>query len=767
MFFAVFVIALMLAPTPSSAFSFLPWFDDTDDSSHPLDVSLASGNSANESDVIPQQPLLDPKDWFLTEQEITDSRGGVPRRDMAVYTTGNKVTSYTATNEFYNAVYDDLSKTMEGDRVMLAAWLAALVPLKPDVDPSGAKTGFKEVFAGVVERGGNVNILGWASIAGAYMRYNIKARDAINSIPPSSVNGAKALYIFDDRIDLISSHHQKTLVIVANSSSDKKDQPVAYVGGVDLAIDRWDTKYHNNTAVRDAGKITYKSKGWVDGHIRIHGPAAKDVASNFIARWNSDYLPCQNLDDKFLDFVNPAYKKIPPLDYTSSKTTSRLGNQSVQITRTFSCQYEHYKEFAPKGENSLFQARIKAIKNAKNFIYVEDQYFVFVPELLDALMEVMPRIQRLIVVTKEQTNAFTNAGYIKYLYQMVEPIRSKYPNKFRIYTTKAKRKLLIHSKLVIIDDVYLSIGSANWNRRSMTADPELNADVVDGDTVKSPDGVTVGKLPRDFRIRKFMEMTGLSYGELDAMTFVEAADQFAVAATNKSTILATNTVKHHLYFFAITDAMRKVSDPQFICNYDDRNKMSSIDEHVVHDGKGKARTTRCRHCNKLFASRSKNRWSKHMRGCESFTRSTWTAGNITKAGLLREENEIIVLYCVGSLTDSPTILRDLELINNRVIVVSLNGVKSRYPTIYSRWCAVGLWAAIVQFGAGCGKESFCPAHSTCPKTPAAATLCRCPGASKSAIGNSSSSFESRAWGCKSDSPANRLDKSRLFASLRS
>ncbi|KAG2996107.1 hypothetical protein PC121_g21463 [Phytophthora cactorum] len=66
-----------------------------------------------------------------------------------------------------------------------------------------------------------------------------------------------------------------------------------------------------------------------------------------------------------------------------------------------------------------------------------------------------------------------------------------------------------------------------------------------------------------------MEMTGLSYGELDAMTFVEAADQFAVAATNKSAILATNTVKHHLYFFAITDAMRKVSDPQFICNYDD------------------------------------------------------------------------------------------------------------------------------------------------------------------------------------------------------
>ncbi|KAF1777936.1 hypothetical protein GQ600_18158 [Phytophthora cactorum] len=60
-----------------------------------------------------------------------------------------------------------------------------------------------------------------------------------------------------------------------------------------------------------------------------------------------------------------------------------------------------------------------------------------------------------------------------------------------------------------------------------------------------------------------------------------------------------------------------------------------------------------------------------------------------------KENEIIVLYCVAH--QQPCHRRES------------NGVKSRYPTIYSRWCAVGLWAAIVQFGAGCGKESFCPA----------------------------------------------------------
>ncbi|GMF20835.1 unnamed protein product [Phytophthora lilii] len=575
MLLAAIVFALALTPTPASAFSFSTLFGDKESGS--ADNNASAGEEASGSvdadlsdgtDIKPRQPLLDPEAWFLTEEEITESRGGIPRKDLSVYTTGNKVTSYTVANEFYNAVYDDLSATKEGDRVLLAAWLATLVPLKPDVDPTGTKTGVKEVIAGIVERGGNVNILNWANIAVGYTSYNIKARDAINSIPPSPINGAKAVLIFDDRLPkALSSHHQKNMVIAANSSTDPDDQPVAYVGGLDLANDRWDTIYHNVTAIRDAGKITFREKGWMDGHIRIHGPAAKDVANNFLARWNSDYIPCQGLDDELLDFENPEYEPLPPLDYASSDTTASLGKQSVQITRTFSCEYEHYKEVAPRGETSLFNARIKAIKNAKNFIYIEDQYFVLVPELLDAIMEVMPKIQRLVVVANPQTSPFTNAGYIKYFYESVEPIRSKYPNKFKVYTTKAERDVLIHTKLVIIDDVYLSIGSANWNRRSMTSDSELNADIVDGDTVKSPEGVIAGKLPRDFRIRKFQEMTGLSYKKLNAMTFIEAADQLPIAVADESSILDNNNIQHKAYFFAITEAMRKVSDPQETCTY--------------------------------------------------------------------------------------------------------------------------------------------------------------------------------------------------------
>ncbi|KAG7378678.1 hypothetical protein PHYPSEUDO_009783 [Phytophthora pseudosyringae] len=87
-------------------------------------------------------------------------------------------------------------------------------------------------------------------------------------------------------------------------------------------------------------------------------------------------------------------------------------------------------------------------------------------------------------------------------------------------------------------------------------------------------------------------------------------------------------------------------------------------------------------------------------------RSVWTGGDVPKADLLREvqnlaveeeislvshesnhegtildwllnakENEVIVLCWVGRLSDSPTISRALELINNRVIIVSPKGVE--------------------------------------------------------------------------------------------
>ncbi|KAF4322415.1 hypothetical protein BBO99_00000244 [Phytophthora kernoviae] len=515
------------------------------------------------SDLVVDQPLLALTDWFLTEEEITASRGGAPRNDLSTYTTGNDVTTYTVTKEFFDAAFQDLSDTGEGDRVMLTAWSTDLIPFQPDVD-GGNKSNFHDVFSGVIDRGGSFHALVWANILEASQNTNV--RDGINAIPASSTTGEKPIFLFDDRMrTTASSHHQKTLIIAPANSTNSDDHPVAFVGGIDITSDRWDTMYHNVSSLREVTGINTAYQGWLDAHVRIHGPAAKDVAANFLGRWNSGYLPTQNLADDLLDFENPPYTGLTPLNYTSSTTNSSLGHQNVQILRTYSCKYKHYKEFAPHGESSLFQARIKALKNAKNFIYIEDQYFVLVPELLDAILEVMPTIQRLIVVVQHLDTTLKTTGYEKYLFDMVAPIQQLYPNKFQMYSTKRDLQLYIHTKIVVIDDVYLSVGSANWNRRSMTSDTELGANIIDDLAIKSPDGIAVLKTARDVRIRKFRELTGLSYEELDAMTLINAANQLDVAAANSSSCIEAYQVEKQTYFTAYTDIVRETVDPQDTC----------------------------------------------------------------------------------------------------------------------------------------------------------------------------------------------------------
>ncbi|KAF1317538.1 Phospholipase d gamma 2, partial [Globisporangium splendens] len=465
------------------------------------------------SDVPVEQPVTDLDLWFLTEDEITATRRGIPRDDLAVYSTGNKVSAYVAPEEFFNAAYKDIQATGPGDRIFLTSWTVDNTPLDPRNDANGDTTGAKAVFADVVARGAQFYAL-------AHVNYwekedNLDMRDHINALLPSP-NGGKARFLFDDRkASEGDSHHQKTLVIENESSV------VAYVGGIDLAVDRWDNLIHNQTS------------GWMDCHLRIAGPAAKDVSTNFLTRWNSEARIGAFLSGELADFINPEYWHLPVFPRPPPQ---QFGQHSVQIVRTYNPQYAKY-EGAPKGEQSLYEARIKAIRNAKNYIYIEDQYFVLVPRFLEELLNVLPGLQRLIVVVQRPGSDEEYAPYKRLLHEMAAPIQMKYPNKFQLYSTKERRNIYIHTKLVLIDDVYVSIGSANWNDCSMFSDAELNANVVDRRLVDSADGILVTKLALDYRIRKFMELTGLSYEKLQAMPFIEAADQLDIAAKNPSTIL--------------------------------------------------------------------------------------------------------------------------------------------------------------------------------------------------------------------------------------
>lgn len=524
-------------------------------------MSLSDG-----SEVEVEQPITDPEQWFLTQDEITKSRGGVARDDLSDYSSGNRLQAFVATKEFFDAVYQDLEATGPNDLILLSGWTTDEVPLKPETDPIDST--FQTAISRAVVRGANFHALIWSNLL--ERDQNLRMRDFINGLQASS-NGSKAEFIFDDRLSAAgSAHHQKTVVIIRDGQV-----LVAYLGGVDWTSDRWDTIMHDQASFRKKTGITNAYDGWLDAHVRIEGPAADDVAVNFLARWNSKTKPAQDLLDDMLDFENPEYSALPPLpsddsveaasDSVDSDDSESDGQYNVQIVRTFSCKYSKY-EFAPKGEASLFHARIKAIRNAKNYIYIEDQYFLLVPELLDELLKVLPNLQRVIVVVPRQSAGVKLAGYEKYMFDMVSPIQKLFPNKFQLYTTKESRNLYIHTKLVIVDDVYLSIGSANWNRRSMTSDSEIGANVVDDEAVKTADGITVNKLALDYRLRKFVELTGEDYGKLEKMKFIDAANHFDVAAKDASTIVESLELDEKPYFAAFaSDSIRGLVDALETC----------------------------------------------------------------------------------------------------------------------------------------------------------------------------------------------------------
>lgn len=314
-----------------------------------------------------KQPLLKAADWFLTEEEITSSRGCVPRSDTVTYSTGNDLKTFTVIKELFYSVYDDLSATKADERVLVTSYNTALIPFKPKTDPQGLMSSFDVLFGNVVKRGEDVKIICWATKFPSVQ--DIKVRNIINRLPSSGPNNGNTLFIFDDRLPYsLLSHHQKTVAIAANASSGPDKFPIACVGGTDLTNDRWDTIYHNESILRAEAGIKLDYKGWVDSSLRIHGLATRDVAANFLARWNSPYLPTQDLVDDLANFESPKYSFLPSLNYSSSNTTPKLGKQGVQIVLTFSCKHKHY-EFAPYGEKSLLYAPTKAIKNAKNFIY--------------------------------------------------------------------------------------------------------------------------------------------------------------------------------------------------------------------------------------------------------------------------------------------------------------------------------------------------------------------------------------------------------------
>jgi phosphatidylserine/phosphatidylglycerophosphate/cardiolipin synthase-like enzyme len=248
--------------------------------------------------------------------------------------------------------------------------------------------------------------------------------------------------------------------------------------------------------------------------VKIQGPAVMDVSMNFVHRWNDDASPA-------LVPYQTSPPKIEQID-GNDVDQSGAGSVAVQVLRTYSCSYGGYKNFAPSGEMSIFAGILKGIKNAQKFIYIEDQYLFYVRETVDALMDALKRgVERIIILGADQTLP----GMQTYQHDFIAPLVTAFPDRIHFYHRKGadvNTKVYVHSKVMIVDDRFMIIGSANQNMRSMTSDPEVSVGLVDTTTSTTVDGLNVGSLVFDTRNRLFSDHLGIDVEILKKTPVIDA-----------------------------------------------------------------------------------------------------------------------------------------------------------------------------------------------------------------------------------------------------
>lgn len=433
----------------------------------------------------------DPHHWFLSAAELPTSR-------TPAYTSNNKVEALIDGKAYMEHLYNRMFLMAQGDYFHLSGW--RVTPTQKLLGATSPEPDFLTQLKDLIQHQITVRVMLWyfpVSVFGVAPNHPGENIDFVKEII-----GAGGQGVLDERFRLgvFSAHHQKAIVL----RSDGVDW--AYVGGIDVCSDRWDTPTHDNPPARTKEFF----EGWHDVHTAMQGPAVAQVWANFQDRWNDPTKPHTYSLAPGGDVPKPITEPKPnPLG---------TGTHHVQVLRTLACKKPAYP-FAVLGEQTVRLAYERAIEQAEHYIYIEDQYLW--PSTLTAkLADAAKRGVKIIFV---MAHNYDFPGLIYYHNTLRNdvltaiqrglgsgPASGVYP--FHLQQPALGSDIYVHAKLMIVDDCFAAIGSANVNRRSHTNDSELHLAIVDDDTVQSTmDGqsVTVCRFAKQLRLALWMEHLGL------------------------------------------------------------------------------------------------------------------------------------------------------------------------------------------------------------------------------------------------------------------
>jgi phosphatidylserine/phosphatidylglycerophosphate/cardiolipin synthase-like enzyme len=254
------------------------------------------------------------------------------------------------------------------------------------------------------------------------------------------------------------SHHQKIMVI---------DDCLAFCGGIDMTLGRWDTRAHNDVEPRRTSPSGAALGPWHDATTALQGPIAAALGELSRHRWEraggNALAPVAQSVECWPDGLAPDFRDI-----------------EVGIARTLP---EMPDTPAVREIEALFVEQIGA---ARHSIYAESQYFASrrIAEAITARLQT-PDCPEIVIV-----NPLTADGWLEPI--AMDTARARLVAALRQNDTQGRLKfyhpftangepIYVHAKVMIVDGRTLRIGSANMNNRSMGLDSECDVMIDAGD----------------------------------------------------------------------------------------------------------------------------------------------------------------------------------------------------------------------------------------------------------------------------------------------
>ena len=359
---------------------------------------------------------------------------------------------------------------------------------------------------------------------------------------------------------MLWTNHEKLVII---------DNKIGYVGGYNLCWGSYDTNKHpiyeeenkdniyefpfldyDNLRIREADNVNdYTSKNilkfqesrlpWHDIHARIDGPAVEDISKHFFDRWNyamsfesknkgifphiKDMLEF-NVFEQLKKYLKNEEKKINynyleiEKEKNIDQNKEKRDKSEVQVLRSIGKWNTGLET-----EDSILKAYYELIKNAKHYIYIENQFFIskswtneekkdnpfenqkndlikneislyirrrieqayennenfkvfiFLP-LVPAFPSEIDKSQGLQIMFKHTYKTICRNNGLSLIEQLEKKMGDKWKNYIHFFSLRThgiinnrpKTEILyIHSKLLIVDDTKALISSANINDRSL------------------------------------------------------------------------------------------------------------------------------------------------------------------------------------------------------------------------------------------------------------------------------------------------------------